>query len=116
VVVVGGGVATGRNPKLDPVSFQWVRSLAYYDSLRAYVENLMNIGPLEHSAGYALFALAYAAGGRREEAIQAAQQSVAMRTVEHDPLFGPQNLMFLAGTYIMVGEYEKARRPRRFRA
>jgi len=69
---------------------------AYFDSILVYVKGWFNLS------------YAYAAFGRKDDAIREALRAYEGRTVASDALQGPLSLMYLTRTYIMVGEHEKA--------
>jgi len=76
-----------------------VPRLQYFDSVLVYAKILDRPDYLSY---------AYAAVGRKDEAIREALQWYERRTVASNTWYGPFNLMVLTRTYIMVGEYEKA--------
>ena len=81
-----------------------VRATAYYDSMRVVLESRAPLGAAQH--GY--LGIAYAGMGRKEDAVREALRGVELRPVSGDAFGGPQSLMYLARTYILVGEYDKA--------
>ncbi len=81
-----------------------VRATAYYDSMRVVMES-----EVPGSAGqHGFLGIAYAGMGRKDDAVREARRGVALRPVSSDARLGPQSLMYLARTYILVGEYDKA--------
>ena len=81
-----------------------VRATAYYDSLRVVLESRAPLGAAQHG----FLGIAYAGVGGKDDAVQEARRGVALRPVSSDAYLGPQSLMYLARTYILVGEYDKA--------
>ena len=81
-----------------------VRATAYYDSVRVVLESRAPLGAVQH--GY--LGIAYAGMGRKDDAVQVALRGVELRPGSSDAYLGPQSLMYLARTYILVGEYDKA--------
>ena len=81
-----------------------VRATAYYDSLRVVLESRAPLNDFQHGR----LSIAYAGMGRKEDAVQEALRGVALRPVSSDAFEGPDLLLYLARTYILVGEYDKA--------
>ncbi len=81
-----------------------VRATAYYDSLRVVLESRAPLNDFQHGH----LGIAYASMGRKDDAVQESLRGVALRPVSSDAYSGPQSLMYLARTYILVGEYDKA--------
>ncbi len=57
---------------------------------------------------HGLLGIAYAGRGHRDDAVQEAMGGVQLRAVSSDAYLGQWFLMYLARTYILVGEYDKA--------
>ena len=70
-----------------------------FDSLLTYSEATNNAVMLSY---------AYAALGRKQDAIREGLRAYEQRTVASDAYQGTQSLMYLTRTYIQVGEYDKA--------
>jgi serine/threonine-protein kinase len=81
-----------------------VRATAYYDSLRVVLESRVPLNSNQHGH----LGIAYAGIGRKEDAVREALRGVELRPVSSDAHAGPWSLMYLARTYILVGEYDKA--------
>lgn len=81
-----------------------VRATAYYDSLRVVMESRAPLRAAQHGS----LGIAYAGMGRKDDAVQEALRGVQLRPVSSDALSGPLSLMYLARTYILVGEYDQA--------
>ncbi len=79
----------------------------YADSLREVLERGLRTGPGDAYDLHRL-AFAYAALGRKVEAVRAARRSVELMPVSRDALIGPYFVVGLARTYMMVGELDRA--------
>ena len=55
-----------------------------------------------------MLAVAFAALGRKEEAVALAQRGVARLPVDDDAFIGPEWRILMATTYTIVGEHERA--------
>src|SRR5262249_61644694 len=80
---------------------------AYADSLREMLERGRRTGP-DDAYDLNRLAFAYAALGRKAEAVRAALRSVELMPVSRDALIGPYFVVGLARTYMMVGEPDRA--------
>jgi hypothetical protein len=80
---------------------------AYADSLRRLLERELPADP-DSSYDFNRLAFAYAALGRKADAVRAAQRSVELMPVSRDALIGPYFAVGLARTYMMVGEPDRA--------
>ncbi len=80
---------------------------AYADSLRVLLELRRRKRPDDPYA-YSWLGIAYAALGRKADAIAAGRRAVELMPVSRDALVGPYLAATLARTYMMVGEPERA--------
>ncbi len=83
------------------------RARAYADSARAAFEQQLKATP-ENAQRLVLLGVALAYLGRRDEAIKAGEQALALQPIEKDAQSGPYNQHQLARIYILLGEPEKA--------
>ncbi len=80
---------------------------AYADSARALLERRLRSAP-DDAYDVSWLGLAYAALGRKAEAIRAGRRSVELLPVSRDALAGPYVAAALARIYTMTGEPERA--------
>jgi TolB-like protein/Tfp pilus assembly protein PilF len=80
---------------------------AYYDSTRVVLEDMVRQRPGE-GRYHTLLGIAYAALGRKSEAIQEGKRGVALRPPSKDALAGPILVQDLAQIYARVGERDLA--------
>jgi TolB-like protein/class 3 adenylate cyclase/Flp pilus assembly protein TadD len=80
---------------------------AYYDSTRALLEEMIRQRPGE-GRYHTLLGIAYAALGRRSEAIREGRRGVELRPPSKDALAGPILVRDLAQIYTIVGEEDLA--------
>jgi len=82
-------------------------ALAFFDSARVVLEARVREDPdnvfYRRGLGFA-----YAALGRKEAAIREASKAVELLPVSLDALYGPNFIIGLTETYVMVGEYQAA--------
>ncbi len=86
---------------------QPARERAYYDSSRALLEEMIRRRPGE-GRYHTLLGIAYAALGRKSDAIGEGKRGVALRPPAKDALAGPILVQDLAQIYTMVGERDLA--------
>lgn len=80
---------------------------AYYDSTRALLEDMIRTRPGE-GRYHTLLGIAYAALGRKSEAIQEGRRGVELRPPSKDAMAGPVLVQDLALIYAMVDEPDLA--------
>ena len=80
---------------------------AYYDSTRVLLESMIRERPGE-GRYHTLLGIAYAALGRKSEAIREGRRGVELRPPSKDALAGPILVRDLAQIYVMVGEQNLA--------
>jgi serine/threonine-protein kinase len=79
----------------------------YLDSARVVHERRVQSAP--HNIGnYSLLGLVYAGLGMKEKAIQSAKKAVELEPISKNAFRAPYRHNYLAYTYTMVGEYDKA--------
>ncbi len=79
----------------------------YYDSLRLRTEDRVQVDR-DFAAWHSLLGIAYAALGRRSDAVREAEISVSLEPLTEDAFWGAFSLASLAQVYVMVGEYDAA--------
>jgi len=79
----------------------------YLDSARVIMEEIVTAAP-DVSENYSTLGKIYAALGRKDEAIAAAQRGVELHPVSIDALDGPDRIWDLATVYADVGEVDSA--------
>ena len=84
-----------------------VRAQAYYDSVRAVLEPIVQMQP-DIAWAHSQLGIVYAGLGRHDDAVREALRGVELRPLSGDAFAGTQSLMYLARTYILVGEYDEA--------
>jgi serine/threonine-protein kinase len=80
---------------------------AYADSLRSLLERGLRTEP-EDPYTFHRLGFAYAALGRKADAVRAARRAVELMPASRDALIGPYFAVGLARTYMMVGEPDRA--------
>jgi TolB-like protein/Tfp pilus assembly protein PilF len=84
------------------------KAAASYDSARVQYEELVQGAP-DNALYHRMLGGVYAGLGRKEEAIRAGEKAVELAPVSKDAYIdGPDALIGLANTYILVGEYDQA--------
>jgi len=80
---------------------------AYYDSARVNLENRIESRP-DDPRLHSTLGLVYAGLGRKQDAIREARLAVELLPLSRDASRAPYNMVHLALTYTMVGEYDLA--------
>ena len=80
---------------------------AYADSLRSLLERALRTEP-EDPYTFHRLGFAYAALGRKADAVRAARRAVELMPASRDAMIGPYFAVGLARTYMMVGEPDRA--------